>query len=143
MQTATATKYVSVKGMRMAAPASAVGRLAATLIDGSVGMVLGVVAYFIHNPVAFLVALLGLVVYQTYLLSTCGQTVGKRVMGLKIVTVYGERNGGFVTNVFKRVILNALLCLVPLYALVDICFIFRQDSRCIHDLIAGTKVVHE
>jgi uncharacterized RDD family membrane protein YckC len=142
MQTATATKYVSVKGMRVAAPASRIGRLAATFIDGAVGMALGVAAYLIHNPVAFLVALLGLVVFQTYLLSTYGQTVGKRVMGLKIVTVYGERNGGFVTNVLKRVMLNALLCLVPLYALVDICFIFREDGRCLHDLLAGTKVVH-
>lgn len=27
------------------------------------------------------------------------------------------------------------------YALVDICFIFREDRRCLHDLLAGTRVV--
>jgi uncharacterized RDD family membrane protein YckC len=143
MQVATATKYVSVKGMRMAAPASRVSRLAATFIDGAVGLALGVVSFLVHNPVAFFLALLALVAFQTYLLTTCGQTMGKKAMSIRIVTVYGERNGGFVTNVLKRVILNALLCLVPLYALVDICFIFREDRKCLHDLIAGTKVVHE
>jgi len=38
-----------------------------------------------------------------------------------------------------------LISLVPvlggLYVIVDVLFIFRDDRRCIHDLIAGTQVV--
>ena len=30
-----------------------------------------------------------------------------------------------------------------LFSIVDICFIFRDDRRCIHDLIAGTQVVKD
>ena len=33
------------------------------------------------------------------------------------------------------------ISLVPFYRLVDILFIFREDRRCLHDLIAGTQVV--
>jgi uncharacterized RDD family membrane protein YckC len=30
----------------------------------------------------------------------------------------------------------------PVLALVDVLLIFRNDRRCGHDLIAGTRVVH-
>ena len=52
-----------------------------------------------------------------------------------------EANGGFVSNVLLRVIVNTVLSLIPFYTLVDILLIFREDRRCIHDMIAGTKVV--
>jgi uncharacterized RDD family membrane protein YckC len=28
-----------------------------------------------------------------------------------------------------------------LFWLVDSCFIFREDQRCLHDLVAGTRVI--
>jgi uncharacterized RDD family membrane protein YckC len=37
--------------------------------------------------------------------------------------------------------LNGILGLIPLYAIVDALFIFRGDRRCIHDMIAGTRVI--
>jgi uncharacterized RDD family membrane protein YckC len=52
-----------------------------------------------------------------------------------------DKNGGFGPNVLMRVILNGILGFIPFYSLVDVLFIFRDDRRCIHDLIAGTKVV--
>ena len=61
-------------------------------------------------------------------------------MGIKIVTLSGT-NGGFVPNVLMRSFLNSLIGMVPFYSLVDVLFIFRDDQRCIHDMIAGTKVV--
>jgi len=49
-----------------------------------------------------------------------------------------------------RVVLNGLLGFItlyllggiPLYSVVDALFIFRNDRRCIHDLVAGTVVVN-
>ena len=44
-----------------------------------------------------------------------------------------------------RGFLPGLIGAIPLvgtvFSLVNICFIFREDRRCIHDLMAGTHVV--
>lgn len=87
---------------------------------------------------------IALAIYQIYLLATRGQTLGKRWMKVKIVKVDGS-SPGFVGAVLLRAFVNGIICAVPylgsIYALVDILFIFREDRRCIHDLIAGTRVV--
>ena len=91
------------------------------------------------------IALLGMVIVQLYLLITRGQTVGKKLMNVKIVDYLDETNPGFVKVFLLRALVNGIIGAIPIvgfiYALVDICFIFRADRRCIHDLIAGTKVV--
>ena len=116
-------------------------RLAAALIDSAIAMVIYLVAIAANIPEILIVGLLALAAYQIYLLSAFGQTIGKRAMKVKIVTHDREINGGFVTNVLLRTVLNSIIAFVPFYALVDILFIFRNDQRCIHDLIAGTKVI--
>ncbi len=78
---------------------------------------------------------------QIYLLTTAGQTIGKKVMNIKIVKFDDESEGGFVTNVLLRGIVNGVIGIIPFYGLVDVLFIFREDQRCIHDLIASTKVI--
>ena len=90
-------------------------------------------------------ALLALFIIQVYLLSTRGQTLGKKFLGIKIVTYPDEAPPGFVKAVLLRIVVNGLISLLPMvgsvYGLIDACFIFRDDKRCIHDLIAGTQVV--
>ncbi|HTL67807.1 MAG TPA: RDD family protein [Lacunisphaera sp.] len=82
---------------------------------------------------------------QIYLLTTNGQTVGKKLMSIRIVTWPDGAEAGFVKAFLLRMFVNGLITAIPLlgflYLLVDICFIFRDDRRCIHDLIAGTQVV--
>ena len=82
---------------------------------------------------------------QIYLLSTRGQTIGKKLLGLRIVRIEDGSNPGFVKAFLLRSFVNGLIGAVPglgpVYSLVDLCFIFRDDRRCIHDLIAGTVVV--
>ena len=80
-------------------------------------------------------------ILQIVLLSKDGQTIGKKVLHIKIVDIKTKKNGGFVTNVLMRSIVNSLLGIIPFYHIVDILFIFREDRRCIHDFIAGTEVV--
>ena len=92
-----------------------------------------------------ILAVLVLGIIQIVLLSTRGQTISKRLVGVQIVRYHDEKTPGFVRAVLLRSFLNGLIGVVPfvgpLYLLVDGLFIFGEERRCIHDLIAGTKVV--
>jgi uncharacterized RDD family membrane protein YckC len=78
-------------------------------------------------------------------LATRGQTIGKRVMAIRIVALESDANPGWVKTIVLRSVVNGIIGAVPLlgmfYALADILFIFGTERRCIHDLIAGTRVV--
>jgi uncharacterized RDD family membrane protein YckC len=91
------------------------------------------------------VLLLGLMGYQLMLYLKTGQTLGKKLMGVRVVRFTDGGDPGFGGLIGMREILMAVIGMVPLlgpiFSLVDICFIFREDQRCIHDLIANTKVV--
>jgi uncharacterized RDD family membrane protein YckC len=90
-------------------------------------------------------AWLALVLFQAYLVTTTGQSIAKRWFRIKIVKLDGSRVS-FVSGVLLRSWLMMVLQQVPginMFAgLLDALFIFRQDRRCIHDLIAGTKVIN-
>ena len=115
------------------------------IIDG----LLGAVPYFLvaHTGAAALqiagVALFViLVAVQCRLLAKDGQTIGKRAAKTRIVLVKTDQNGGIVPNVLLRGLVASLPNVIPLYWVVDTLFIFRADRRCVHDFIAGTKVVN-
>lgn len=117
-------------------------RLMAAIVDGLIAAIAYFVPLFFLNSIEIMLAcILGVVVFQIYLLSKDGQSIGKKMLGIKIVKYDNGQNGGFMTNVVMRLILNGIIAIIPFYGLVDVLFIFRQDQRCIHDLIAGTKVV--
>ena len=86
-----------------------------------------------------------LLAVQLWMLVTRGQTLGKRCLGLRIVNFDNEANPGLVKAFLLRALVPAFIGAVPylgfLFAITDCCFIFRQDRRCIHDIIAGTKVI--
>lgn len=89
-----------------------------------------------------LIAWLGWFIYVAIHLSMKGQTIGKWLLGIKIVRVDSGAEGGFIHNVLLRVVANQVIgWLIPLYSIVDILFIFSGDARCIHDKIAGTRVI--
>jgi uncharacterized RDD family membrane protein YckC len=88
-----------------------------------------------------LLASLALLIVQLVMVTKRGQTLGKKIVGIRIVLKDTQENGGFVVNVLKRGFLNGLLSLIPGYFLVDSLFIFRGDRRCLHDMIAGTVVI--
>jgi len=79
------------------------------------------------------------------LVSTQGQTLGKKIVGVRIVRFEDGGKAGFVKAVLMRGFLPGLIGAIPVlgivFSLVNICFIFRADRRCIHDLMAGTHVV--
>jgi uncharacterized RDD family membrane protein YckC len=83
-------------------------------------------------------------IFQCYRIATTGQSLAKGWLSIKIVNVDGSPLG-FGAGVGMRGILPWLITCVPylgmLFWLVDVVFIFREDRRCLHDLMAGTKVV--
>lgn len=71
------------------------------------------------------------------------QTLGKAVLGLRIVDISG-RKAGFARIVLTRELPLWLLGVLPLGAvagLLEQLLILRKDRRCLHDHVAGTKVV--
>jgi uncharacterized RDD family membrane protein YckC len=94
-----------------------------------------------------LIAAGGVVVFivQVWMLSTRGQTIGKRLLGVRIVGHVDEANPGFLRAVALRAVVPGLIGMIPgvgfVFSLIDVCFIFREDRRCVHDFIAGTKVI--
>lgn len=120
-------------------------RFLAALADGVVVGVPYVIGSLeaVPEPLRLLGVLgsLALLVVQLVMVTKRGQTIGKRIVGIRIVLKDTLENGGFVVNVLKRGFLNGLLSLIPGYFLVDSLFVFREDRRCIHDLIAGTCVI--
>jgi uncharacterized RDD family membrane protein YckC len=91
-----------------------------------------------------IVSFLGVTIYQWYLITTRGQTIGKRLLRLRVVKLDG-RAVGFVDGVILREWVVTALSSLPLIGivagLVDSLMIFGADRRCLHDLIATTKVV--
>jgi uncharacterized RDD family membrane protein YckC len=98
------------------------------------------------------VGLAGLVlVYDTVLHARWGRTLGKRLVGVRVVTVGGEPVG-MVGALLRAVVFAAPIAArpVPVLGLVaGICWVAgvalvlrpEQDRRASHDLAAGTKVI--
>jgi uncharacterized RDD family membrane protein YckC len=133
-------------------------RLGAVLLDGLIACICvapGVVVILIggdDNDTTKVIgglliglAFLALAVVQIYLLSTRGQTIGKKIVGVKIVRYADNSSPGFVYACLLRAIVPGMISGVPIlggiFSIVDICFIFGEERRCLHDLIAGTKVL--
>ena len=81
-----------------------------------------------------------LVLGQWVLLTLKGQTVGKFIMMIRVVSVSGSLPG-FFQGVMVRNWLRNALSMIPFFSLIDILFIFSPSCRCLHDYLAGTKVV--
>ena len=92
---------------------------------------------------------LGFLIFQVYLISTSGQSLGKRWLGIKIVKVDGTEPGfvhgwllrGFLMYILTTVLNVATMVLGSVLGLVNVLMIFGDERRCLHDHIAGTKVI--
>ena len=134
-------------------------RLFAALIDGIIATII-TVPLMMHYGILELAmqgqepgyqytvmfTLLGIVAFMLihgYLLKTKGQTIGKLALGIKIVTLESELPpfGKLISLRYLPIWALQLVPAINLLALVDVLFIFRGDKRCVHDLIAGTKVI--
>ena len=96
----------------------------------------------------FVITVLALVAWcgiTAWLVATNGQTIGKRMVGIKVVRTNGSP-ASFGRIFLLRNVVSTLPAFLPfiglLYQLViDPIFIFQDSRRCLHDLIADTTVV--
>ncbi len=79
-----------------------------------------------------------------YLLATRGQTIGKYLLGTQIQTENGQLVP-FVPLIWKRYIIVWVVSQIPYFGIIasfgNVLLIFRANRKCLHDEIAGTKVV--
>ena len=93
-----------------------------------------------------------LVLYQWYLLATRGQTIGKRLMGIRIVDLEGKPVG-FVSALVLRswvfygvvsFVVSISSVVIPLAGflvwILDYVPLMGEERRCVHDYFAGTQV---
>jgi uncharacterized RDD family membrane protein YckC len=105
-------------------------RLIAILVDGAI---LWALVFVIQSDWA---GLLGLV-YETILISQWdGQTLGKRAMGLKVVSVRGGK-----VDVVTAFIRSLCRILSSIFLLGYLWMLWDKNSQTWHDKIAGTYVV--
>jgi uncharacterized RDD family membrane protein YckC len=84
------------------------------------------------------------VLVQGYPLHATAQTWGKKLLSIRIVDLQGGQPSLADLLVERYLPTHAIAnlpCLGLIYVLVDVLMIFRDDRRCLHDLIAGTRVV--
>ena len=71
--------------------------------------------------------------------------LARSLTAIRISSLLDGRVPSFTTLILFRYLPTNLVALVPYIgpylALADIVFIFGEERRCIHDLIAGTKVI--
>jgi uncharacterized RDD family membrane protein YckC len=126
-------------------------RLVAAFVDWLIMLVL-------IFPVCFLIGLalagrpekswtsliLGMAIGILLGIATTGQSLGKRMMKIRIARIDGMPIS-FSSGVLFRAVVPYILGAIPtvgqVFAIVDILCIFRDDRRCLHDHIAGTQVV--
>ena len=77
---------------------------------------------------------------QWILLAISGQTLGKKLLMIRIVSESGKLPG-FLQAVVMRNWLRFAFSLIPFFAFIDVLFIFSDSRRCLHDYMAGTKVI--
>ncbi len=92
-----------------------------------------------------LLLVVGWAVITFRLVAANGQTIAKKLIGIKVVRSDGTR--ATVGRIFwLRNVVNTLISMIPflggIYALIDSLFIFTERKQCLHDKIADTIVVN-
>ena len=132
-------------------------RLGASIIDGIIiaALVIPVWVWGLGKSIAEPMPLVDTVLYlalaygayfviNATLLARSGQSVGKRLLNIRIVRSDGSRAGLLRLFGLRYAINNATL-VTPvagwIYALVDSLAIFGRNRRCVHDYLADTIVI--
>jgi len=114
---------------------SAVGDAASTRESGS-----GPNAVAILGLVLALAGLVAWVWLTLRFVIRNGQSIGKKLLGIRVVRADGSRVSLGRLLVLRNAVVAAL-SVIPLFGFVDVLFIFSESRQCLHDKIADTIVV--
>jgi uncharacterized RDD family membrane protein YckC len=96
------------------------------------------------GTIVTVIALIAWCVITAWLVAANGQSIGKRIVGIKVVRTDGSP-ASFARIFLLRNVVNGLPNLLPyvgwLYQLVDPLLIYQESRQCLHDRIADTIVV--
>ncbi|MCW2546958.1 MAG: domain containing protein, partial [Mycobacterium sp.] len=131
-----------VAGVRLGLPAEGPGSVASTgarigafIIDAIVANLLAGIPYLFgvrYTPNSRTFIVLGAFLLIELLLdASYGQTVGKRILGIRVIRVDGSGLASFPWLILRTVLLGALVPAV----------VWDRDRRGLHDKAAGTVVV--
>lgn len=102
-------------------------------------------ALILAGSVLFIVGFFASIVIQMMVMKNRSQSIGKYLMKTQVVDYQSGMPARFTQVFWIRSFLNTvvslLFCVGLLYAIVDACFIYSSQHRCLHDLIAGTIVI--
>jgi uncharacterized RDD family membrane protein YckC len=90
-----------------------------------------------------IVASIAWCVVTLWLVAANGQSIGKRMVGIKVVRTDGSK-ASLARIVLLRNVVNGLPLLLPygwLYQLIDPLLIYQPSRQCAHDRLADTIVV--
>jgi uncharacterized RDD family membrane protein YckC len=141
-------------------------RFRAALVDGLLivvpPVVLSVVIQFGGRPDFTTILILGILtmawvtglcIWNIVLLVQNGQTLGKKVVGIRVIDSEGENPGFwkiFLVRWLPFAVVGGALDLLlnmrgpgALVSLVDVLFIYGPTRRCLHDMLADTHVIRD
>lgn len=143
--------------------ASLLQRFTGSLLDTTIAGICGLLAIYLivksagmpdpmyalqknmgRTAVWFYAGVLPVTLVQAILISNTGRSIGKFVVGTRIVTVDDEPAGfvhGYALRDVPVMVIGAMPVIGPLFTFFDAIAVFSANRRCIHDHIAGTKVV--
>lgn len=111
---------------------------------GFTGIAQGVQPSIGYNLFIGLIGICAFFLFNGKLLVQNGQTIGKKVIGIRIVDLEGN-----IPTIKKHLLARYATYLIPglvpivgqFFSTINILFIFGKQKRCVHDYIAGTMVV--
>lgn len=116
--------------------------------ENELASVAGVSISIVGLLVLFLIPFL-LGIANMIFISTKGQTIGKKMMKIRIAKEEDDSPAGFVRGYLLRTVANRVIAVAlvitvigALYSFVDACWMFRDPQRrTLHDLLAKTRVI--
>jgi len=108
------------------------------VFDDNSSVELGVKDIFL----AFVYSFVAFALIHGYFLAKSGQTIGKKIVGTRIVRFEDNERMSLPKLLFVRYLSMMLMSFVTLLQLIDYAFVFGERRQCLHDKFAGAHVIN-